>query len=185
MKLMKGHRGTQLLQQISRFFSALGLWFGLGSLVLFNVAMKATVNPERSDAITSIFPRPYTPQPHVSFAKLLRQEDRLEPAVQELRVAAELAAKTGAPSNVLGATTDPASLLETWATEADRMAAAYRYWRGVASEKPDYRDAQLQAATLALQQSDTSEARRFAQATLDLDPNNVGAQQLLNILAKK
>ena len=168
--------------QISRFFSAAGLWTSLAALLFLNISLKATISPAYSDAIISIFTHPHTPQPHIALAKLLRQEQRQLAATQELLVAVELAAQRGASLNVLGATTDPTTLLEQWRTESERLAQQYRFWRIAAEDKPDYRDAQLAAAMLAFQQSDMAEAERFAKNALAIDPNNTQAQQLLKII---
>ncbi len=151
----------------------------LAVFLFLNISLKATINPARTNAIFAILSNPFAVDPHVQLGRLLRQEERTGAATQELMIAADMS-KQG--SNVLGATTDPASILEQWQTEAERLAKAYRFWRSVAEDKPDYRDAQLLAAALAFQQSDMTEAARFAQNTLALDPNNHEAQQLLDQL---
>jgi len=169
--------------QISRFFSAAGLWAGLIGIFLLNLALQGTIDPTRSNHITAVLTHPFSVNNHVALAQTMRRQQQDVLATQELLVATELLAKKGA-TNVLGATTDPAGLLKEWQTEAERLARAYRFWRDIAAEKPDYPDAQLVAAALAFQQSDFSEAARFAQTTLVLDPNNAEAEQLIITLAR-
>ncbi len=169
--------------QISRFFSAVGLWGCLIGIFLLNLGLQGTIDPSRSNHITAVLTRPASVNDHVALAQTMRRQQQDVLATQELLVATELLAKKGA-TNVLGATTDPAGLLKEWREEAERLARAYRFWRDIAAEKPDYRDAQLLAAALAFQQSDMTEAARFAQNTLALDPNNREAAQLLSTLAQ-
>jgi hypothetical protein len=58
------------------------------------------------------------------------------------------------------------------------------FWNGILSERPDYRDAYLGAAKIALAQNDTEEALRLTKLTLEIDPNNKTALVLKTLLEK-
>ena len=51
------------------------------------------------------------------------------------------------------------------------LKASYLYWKKIAEEKPDYRDAYIQAGSLTYQLDNIDEAKRLLQKAQDLDPN--------------
>jgi hypothetical protein len=60
----------------------------------------------------------------------------------------------------------------------------FEYWNGILSERPDYRDAYLAAAKIALSQNNNEEALRLVKRTLEIDPNNSTAIVLKTLLEK-
>ncbi len=76
-------------------------------------------------------------------------------------------------SPVLGATVQPT----VTQTQLD-------YWKRMTEEKPDYRDAFIKAAAIALDLGKMSEARTFIDKALLLDPNSPTALAISKLLEK-
>lgn len=87
---------------------------------------------------------------------------------QELRTAFETQQKkTPSNKNILGS-----------------QAQTLEYWKNVIAEKPDYRDAYLEAAKNALISNNTKEAHVYIKQVLEIDPNNKTALVLKTVLEK-
>src|SRR3990167_11082068 len=97
----------------------------------------------------------------------------LEVAQRELLLANERmrlqTKKTEDSPRVLGVTTSPLDLLTQWQEEPVRLENTYQFWKRIAAEKQDYRDAQLMAGLLAWQLGYTKEAKAHAAILQNID----------------
>lgn len=67
----------------------------------------------------------------------------------------------------------------------DNLTKQQVYWNEVIAHHPDYRDAYAALATISYQLGKPEEARRYISTALELDPNYMGLQSLLNALPTK
>lgn len=71
---------------------------------------------------------------------------------------------------VLGEQVSPFTLYQLLTQESQSLEKDLNYWKKVAMEKPNYRDAYLQTSTLAYKLGKTNEAQEFLEKALIIDP---------------
>lgn len=168
-----------LFPQITRFFSArflntvvmLALWFGLFGLISLNVRQFAgtPVNPARE-----ILTHPLSPDPHITFAKLLWDNNLVEEAIGELLLSDSYPpdwSGTEKATGVLGDSVRSVDLVTIWKSGPEKITRHYEYWRQLSVNKPDYRDAHMIAGLLSYQLGNTEIAKAHLQKARALDPN--------------
>ena len=183
------------LPQISRLFSAsafratlfwtgkLALWAVLVALFSVNaIALSHKTLPKAAEFI-QILENPFNVTSHVQSALHLHNLGLNQAATQELVLAQDL--KNTTPGSVLGATTDPATILESWAVHPQKLQEQYGYWKGVIAQKPDYRDGLVVEGLLAYELGKTGEAKTLLTKAQQLDPNDVAIVDLLRQISGK
>ncbi len=126
---------------------------------------------------------PLSSTAHTTLATELWNQGLEKSAKHELELAEEffIPAKTG----VLGVTTAPKDLLTQWESEPSKKKALYVFWQQVIGNKPDYRDAYLQAGSLAYQLLNNKESLNYLEKAHVLDPNSHAINQLLGTIPRK
>jgi len=183
------------LPQISRLFSAsafratlfwtgkLALWAVLVALFSVNaIALSHKTLPIAAEFI-QILENPFNVTSHVQSALHLHNLGLNQAATQELVLAQDL--KNTTPGSVLGATTDPATILESWAVHPQKLQEQYEYWKGVIAQKPDYRDGLVVEGLLAYELGKTGEAKTLLTKAQQFDPNDGAIVDLLRQISEK
>jgi len=107
----------------------------------------------RIDVLT----QPFSKEKHMVFTNILYKYVNREQAERELTISQSLSS-----SKVLGA----------WDENVNKLMKSYAFWQQVIVQKPDYRDAYIQLASLAFELDRTEEAKNYLAQALVLDPNN-------------
>jgi len=166
--------------QITRVFSAFTLasvwqwservvlWAVLIAFIIVNLSTAKNHPSKLSELLAPSLTNPFSIAQHVTTAKHLWDLGYRETATRELVIAQGLVEAGG---SVLGATSNPTTLLAQWELEPSRLKAAYEYWKSVTDEQPDYRDGFLIAGSYAYQLGNITEASSMAQKAYALDPN--------------
>ena len=183
------------LPQISRLFSAppfratlfwtgkLALWAVLVALFSVNaISLSHKTLPTAAEFI-QILENPFNVTPHVQSALSLHNLGLNQAATQELVLAQDLKNKT--PGSVLGATTDPALILESWVSHPQKLQEQYEYWKGVIAQKSDYRDGLVVTGVLAFELGKTDEAKTLLKQAQQLDPNDTTITMLIRQISGK
>ena len=177
-----------------RFFSArlffglesILLWFGLAALVGVNVMEVQKGRPVYWNKLMMVLEHPFSLDWYVDLAGDLWQQGHKLEARQLMRSAQELTQANQTTSkqttNVLGATTSPEQLLAQWEDEVYKTEKRYVFWQGVATQRPDYRDAYVTVASLAYQLGKLDEARSWLTKAQAIDPNSTTMQKLSTLL---
>lgn len=155
-----------------------GLWLALVAVIVFNAIYATTNSSKLSRILFQSLQKPYSISAHVDTAKKLWDAGFHESATRELVIAKDLLTANG---SVLGATTEPTSLLTTWEQVPVQLKAAYEYWSQMTKEKPDYRDGYLLAGSYAYQLGDVTRAISLFRKAYNVDPNY---KPTLDMLAK-
>lgn len=126
-------------------------------------------------------------QAHIDLARAFWQEGRQGMAKNEMLLAQSLTKSRTKPdevhqTQVLGMASPPLELLRLWEEEPTRVSDAYAFWKQVAVEKPDYRDAYILLGVLAYQRSDAGSAQSYLQYAKALDPNSPVVDDVLSTL---
>ena len=100
-------------------------------------------------------------------------------AEQEFIIAQQLATIKEKNSNILGEATN---LLDQTRQGPQLLEQQLNQWKEVIKEKPDYRDAYIQLATLAYQLKRLEQAKSYIDKALNLDPNFEPAKKLQELL---
>lgn len=74
------------------------------------------------------------------------------------------------------------SVLGVSESESAELQSRFAYWKSIAEEKPDYRDAFLMAAAAAYQLENYEEARTLTNRAFALDPASTTVGELRTIL---
>jgi len=181
---------------ISRFFSArtvlwgekLGLWSLLVILLTINVVNRYTSAPVSKNTLAVLL-SPQSSQAHIKLAMDYWNNKNLEVAQRELLLANERmrlqTKKTEDSPRVLGVTTSPLDLLTQWQEEPVRLENTYQFWKRIAAEKQDYRDAQLMAGLLAWQLGYTKEAKAHAAILQNIDGVSEKIKTMIGVLSSE
>lgn len=121
-----------------------------------------------------LFETPFSVDQHIDLASLLWKQGNKHEARQLIA-----SAETG---SVLGATTDPKSLLAQWEEEATLQNKQYVFWQSVAARNPDYRDAYIALTVLSFSLGKTDEAHAWLAKAQTIDPNSLTVQKLREYL---
>ena len=145
------------------------LWGSIIGLFYFNIALSLNTSTSTTAYFLHALIQPFSANAHVQVASTLWNLGFHKEAKQEILLATDLVKSND--STVLGASTSPASLLDKWESQPKEREASYMYWQTVLKEKSDYRDAFIQAGTLAYELGKTREAIVLLQKAYTLDPN--------------
>lgn len=121
-----------------------------------------------------LFKAPFSVDRHIDLASLLWIQGNKREARQLIA-----SAETG---SVLGATTDPKSVLAQWEEEATLQNNQYVFWKSVTVSNPDYRDAYIALTVLSFKLGKTDEAQAFLAKAQIIDPNSLTVQKLRGYL---
>ncbi len=180
--------------QNSRFFSAktmlvvekVGLWSVLAIFVTINV-LGPNSRPSLSKNTLAVLLSPRSSETHIQLAIDLWNNKNLDAARRELFLANErMRVQTNnieASPQVLGITTSPLSLLAQWQEEPVRLENDYQFWKRIAAEKQDYRDAHLMAGLLAWQLGYIKEASIYAATLKNIDGVSEKTQTMIEVLS--
>lgn len=184
--------------QINRLFSAsavmsaltLGgrvcMWGLLICALYINISMVARTPGRQNTVASTILLHPLSPIVHQEAATEFWKLRAVEKTKQELLLTQSLAA--GRSGTVLGVATSPKLTVGDIESLPDRQRNSLREWLDVIAEKPDYRDAYLQAALNAFLLGNYRVAGALAQKAMELDPNFIPTTTLLlqiqNVLGK-
>lgn len=152
---------------ITRLFSAL-LWMILVAWIVANGFALRLIPSPLSQLLFPSLASPFSIAQHVATAERLWRLGYRQTATRELLIATDLVKSKG---SVLGATTDPTTLLALWKSEPTKLRAVYEHWKSVTAEKPDYRDGFLMAGIYAYQLENDSDAKLLFEKAYALDPN--------------
>ena len=178
--------------QISRLFSAtlfqsLLFWSGnailwslLVSLFCFNALSRLQMQNSLSSYLSPVLSDPYSAQIHMKVASTLWKQGFHNQAKKELSLARDLEQKNEA--SVLGASTTPDELLNLWNSQPQKLNEDYTYWKSIAEKLPNYRDAYIQAGSLAILLGKTKEAKYLLEQSHELDSNDKTTNDLLSTL---
>lgn len=173
---------ASLFQSVLRWTERATLWGFMIGLVAVNISFSANTSPYKAAYFLPTLVEPFSPTAHIQVASNLWNLGFHKEAKQEILLAADLV-KPNDPT-VLGESTSPTSLLTIWESQPKQREASYIYWQQVVKEKPDYRDAFIQAGTLAYELGKTDEAVAFIQKAYNLDPNFQPTATLLTKIHK-
>lgn len=180
----------------SRFFSArnlvlgekIGLWSILAILLTISLLNRNPTDLLSKDTLAVLL-SPKSSQTHIQLAMDYWEDKNFELAQRELLLASErMRLQTNKPdgsNQVLGATTSPLDLLTQWQEEPVRLENAYQFWKRTATEKPDYRDAQLMTGLLAWQLGQTKEAKEYVARFKNLDGGSEKFKEMMRVLSGK
>ena len=179
---------------ISRFFSArtavvgekLGIWSLLAILLTINLLDRnPIVSPSKNTLAVLLSPQ--SSQAHIKRAVDYWNNKNLEVAERELLLANERirfqTKKTEGSPQVLGITTSPLDLLAQWQKEPVYLENDYHFWKRIAAEKQDYRDAQLMAGLLAWQLGYSKEAKAYAATLQSIDGASDKIKTMIEVLS--
>jgi hypothetical protein len=152
---------------ITRVFSAF-LWFLLVAFFITNLSARLYSPSPLSQALLPSLINPFSISQHVTTAKKLWDSGYKKTATRELVLATDLVKSGG---SVLGATSDPKTLLSQWQSEPSKLRDAYEYWTSVTRQQPDYRDGFLMAGGYAYQLGNMTSAKQLFEKAYTLDPN--------------
>ncbi len=150
------------------------LWIGLAALIMLNILSVQKGHPAYWNKLMMLFESPFSVPRHVDLASFLWKQGQTQEA-RRLMASVQ-------PTNVLGATSNPMTILNQWENEALKLQENYAFWQSVATAKPDYRDAYITLATLAYQMGKSEESRAWLTKAQSLDPNSPTVQEFLNYL---
>lgn len=180
---------TDNFPHFSRLFSApfpgwlakAHIWIGIGILYSVSLWMVQTGRISYLPQRLAILADPYSPEPYVRFAFLLKNDGDANKAKKQLFIAQDTLQRPPLPfplnltpisSSVLGMYATPNDIIVSWRKEEEARLYAYQYWKRVAFEKPDYRDAYITLAVLLYQLGKIDEAKIALDRVFVLDPNN-------------
>ena len=149
---------------ISRIFSA-SLWLALVALIGVNHSFQPLTY---SNKISQIFSHPFSAATHEQFAQTLLNAGSLTRANDEIALVAEL-------SPVLGAATT---------IKNQQATRDMQYWKQIVSNRPDYRDAYIQLASITYHSGNLTQAHDYLQKAQTLDPNNATVHRLFSFTSK-
>jgi hypothetical protein len=145
------------------------LWAALAVFFIMNVLMTKTHPSKLSQLLFPSLTNPFSINQHVTTAKNLWDLGYRQTATRELVIAADLVKAGG--GSVLGATSDPTTLLSQWKSEPSKLKTAYGYWKSVTHKQPDYRDGFLMTGIYAYQLGNVDESKQMFEKAYALDPN--------------
>ena len=180
LKLKFPHIPRKISARLFSYAEKIGLWSILSTLILANLFAKVNLTPDYWNEIVTALQNPISLNAHVVLAETLWKSGFSSRAKKELVYATSL--KSSPPSNsaVLGASTvDPEIILNNWLSERSGLEAKYNYWQNVVSQKPDFRDAYLQLATLSYRLGKIAEGKSYLTQLINLDPNFVLNKKLI------
>ena len=181
----------QLLPHISRIFSALPdlsqfRFVYLASflaIVLLNIWMSYVIPKSLTLERMNVLSSPFSSNNYVLLGKQLYALGDLQGATVELRLAEQIATYSLPFSSftprVLGAQSEPTEVLRDWEQNQTYVQRAYSFWKTVAEQHYDYRDAYLTLAVLCIRMDKTDEAMLYVKTANTLDPNN----EIVKVLA--
>ncbi|MBI3342872.1 tetratricopeptide repeat protein [Candidatus Gottesmanbacteria bacterium] len=163
------------------------LWLGLATLIAVNILAIQKSRPTHWNKLMMLFEAPFLPSRYVDLASLLwkqgeQQEARMLMASAQTLTKTNQIGASGQMTNVLGVSSDPQAVLTQWEHEVDQLKEQYAFWQSVTAEKPDYRDAFIQLATLAYQLGNLDAARASLARAQALDPNSPTVQEFTKLL---
>lgn len=178
--------------QISRLFSAPAFQTGISvvrrtllwgtCVAIFSINIMSALNmtelPMR--VFLPVLRSPLSASAHTQLAQQLWELGRPQRAKKELLLASELLG--GGNLHILGASTDPARLLQTWESEPARINKLVSFWQGVVSDKPNYRDAYLILGVLTHKQGNATLAQTYWRQAYALDPTDTRIGEYLSSL---
>ncbi len=180
--------------QISRLFSAsfftgvffwaerITLWALLIALFYMNISwMLHKSNPTQSITLPSLT-HPFSAEIHKQTAINLWDQGYHAIAKNELLLAQDLYNENS--GNVLGASTDPSTLLSQWESQPQELTQAYEFWKSVIAQKPDYRDGYIMTAMNAYNLGKREEAKTLLQHAYAMDPNYPPTTNLLQRISQ-
>jgi tetratricopeptide (TPR) repeat protein len=144
------------------------LWTALVIFFISNLIALRYYQSKLSRLLSPSLSNPFSIAQHVTVAKTLWDMGFHKTATRELIIAADLVEAGG---SVLGATSNPTTILAEWKQEPSKLTSAYEYWKSVTILYPDYRDGYLIAGTLAYQLGNVGTAKQLIEKAYTLDPN--------------
>ena len=181
----------QLLPHISRIFSALPdvsqfrfvLLASFLACVLLNIWMSyVTPKPLTLERI-HVLSAPFSSTHYVLLGKELYALGDQKNATVEVQLAEQISTFMFPFSlltpRVLGAQSEPTEVLRDWEQDQTYVHRAYSFWKTVAEQHSDYRDAYLTLAGLCIRMNKTAEAILYINTAYTLDPNN----EIVKVLA--
>ncbi|MBI2404926.1 hypothetical protein HYV22_01960 [Candidatus Gottesmanbacteria bacterium] len=157
------------------------LWSFLILLLSLNILARGSVDSYWSKHL-QVLMNPTSPIAHLTLAQEHWQIGDWQKAKNELLITQELSQYQQPNSDVLGLTISPLDLLREWAQEPARLAKELQFWQTIMKEKPDYRDAYLQASVLSFKLNKLDDARGYLDQATSLDPNFPIASHLSQLL---
>jgi len=166
---------TEHSPQITRVFSAL-LWTALIALFCINFLSIKILQSKLSQLLLPSLTNPFSIAQHVATAKTLWDAGYQKTATRELVIAADSVESGG---SVLGATSNPTTLLTQWELAPTQLKKAYEYWKSETVQTPDYRDGFLIAGAYAVQLGNVNEAKKMFEKAYAIDPNYKPTEEML------
>ncbi len=170
----------------SRIFSAT-LWLSLIALLSINITTRFGQTSYWKEHVDLLI-NPNSLDNHLALAQTYWQHGDWPKTQTELLIAQTLYQSSppeAQQSKVLGANSSPLDLLHQWAEEPARLTKELQFWQTVMKEKPDYRDAYLQASALSYQLNRLEDARQYLDQATALDPNFPIASHLTQLLSSR
>lgn len=168
------HISRQIPASIFPWGISLILWLGLGLLLGVNTYARLQAGNQITSPL-SILIQPLSPKRHLEFAQMLWNEGYEREAKYEAAVADDLT-QNGA---VLGAET-PTRILTQWNEIPKKLTTDLEHWQTIILQKPDYRDAYIQAGITAFRLKKKTEAITLIQRASAIDPTSIYLTQLLD-----
>ncbi len=183
LKINFPHIPRKISATLSWYTEKIGLWSLFSALILVNLYAKANLSHDYWDKATLAMQNPLSIDKHVNLAVSLRALGYSTRAENELTYASSLKSNLVPNSWVLGASTvDPDIILNNWQHERSNLEGQLNYWQNIVAQKPDYRDAYLELASLSYQLSRFSEAKNYLNQAVALDPNGTTVNKLSEVL---
>lgn len=185
------NKTTKLSPHNSRIFSAsinilvgIGAWGALVSIISLNALMVLQSSPLQNSTKTGMTSQPDSASRHITLAQKYWSFGQPKLAHQELTIAQEIyISQKNNSKNVLGMTTEPLALYEQWEKETGQNTAAFDFWKTIVNAKPNYRDGYLQLASISYELGNYTEAEKYVDDALNLDPNSTTAHELKTIIS--
>lgn len=150
------------------------LWIALMSLIAINILSAQRMRPAYWNKLMMLFETPFSVDRHIDLASFIWKQGNKHEARQLIA-----SAETG---SVLGATTDPKSILAQWEEDANLQNKQYLFWQSVTAQNPDYRDAYIALTVLSFRLGKSNEARAWLVKAQTIDPNSLTVQKLREYL---
>jgi tetratricopeptide (TPR) repeat protein len=156
------------------------LWSLLIGLFSYNVMSTLAWKSPLTLYFLPALKEPFSSTTHMEIASKLWETGLHAQAKQEIALAQEL--MSSKDMSVLGMSTSPASLLQEWESQPHKREEEYRYWKTILEQKPDYRDAYIQAAVFAYELGNIEIASDLLHKAYTLDPTFHSTTLLLSRL---
>ena len=162
----------------AKLFASLGnisLWSLLIALIGLNGYLGISYKEPFATERYAILTKPLVWQNHVALAIQAKNSGINALAQHELLIAQDLFSNEPGQvvdPRVLGVTSTPVDLLESWQEEPEKLVTEENDWQAIMRLHPDYRDGYIKLATLSYARGNIVQAKAYLLKAHLLDPNN-------------